>query len=770
MKNKINKIFIIFLAAAIISLAACCLFACNDSKLEKISIENPLTEFKIGDEFSLGDDFKVIAHFGGGKKQDVTSKVEIRKEDGFDMNAAGNYIITVVYEGKREVYTITVGDFENILRRIEVDDSDVKKSYLIGDSISFDGLKLNCTYENAQGNLVDSVVTSLKNFDVEIKDKNGDVTSGVLMTLGQYTVTISSGAVGDSYTVSVDGVNLGTVQGAIFTGKAFKSNVLSGAYTAREGMDEESISDSFKYEYEFGNNYTYINQLLPSSDSAQYHLSLDPNIFCAKFKGEEMVVEGSINPAMMNGVPFLLWYYRGTTYGIEDTLVELYNNAKASSNGDLKYTVNEDEREYTFSFSGLKVISNKADYYETSVSFKLAEDYSVQYVEYTQKYWENNSALAGRNDYSPTFITDKNTGKTQPNGEYSFKSHVTVSQTSGTRTKSNPYTRDMFRFKSFDLTYNGDDLGDDGVIECSVDDKNIQIYIENANPSTASFLQDALYFDCEGYYGGEVDSTTFLSIPNAFMAYRRDNVINIALREGGTWTLKLRTASGIKKTVTLKVTGKAPTVMSGKIGNAASNSFYDSDVKTLAIGGEVYFYGSVNKAANDAQGFEITSDNAEFATVIETTFGGVKCFKFSATQNGEYTVEVASSVAPSVKCTFTFTVSEIPDYENILKGKYTVTDQEGNIYLVEFTPRNVDGEFDGSVKITKTPTDDNYVPLTQDAASQTLEYYVDQDALAITLTHSLGVNLGVGLEVNELGELILQDKYDDVYVLIPTEN
>jgi len=469
----------------------------------------------------------------------------------------------------------------------------------------------------------------------------------------------------------------------------------------------------------------------------------------------------------MDGTPFFLWYFRDDPRGVERTLIELYKHAKLCSNKDLEESADAENGVYSFSFSGLKLIGNLPDYYETTVEFALAEDYSVKYMTYREDYWENNSGLQNQENYSPTFTTDEKTGITTPNGNFTYRVTATATQTSGERVKTNPYSRDMYLIKSFDLMYSGRNLGDNGVVDCNVSDKELKITIENINQSTAGFEKDPMYFDCDGYYGGEQDSTTLINIADGFTAYRKNNVITITLKGGGSWKLKIRTESGIKKTITFNVIGAAPVSMSGQIGNPDTNDFYFADKKTVPVNKEIYFYGLVNNAADSRQMCTVTSANQQYANVQNATFGGRDCFKFSASREGVYTVVVSSAVALRVQCTFTLTVSEVPDYKSILNGSYTVTDYDGNILLLEFAPRNANGDIDGSVRITKTPTADDDTPIPEEAVSQTLEYYVDQDALTINLSHSLGVNLGIRLSVDVSGKLILEDRYGITYQLNP---
>ena len=329
MKKSIRNFLVIILAVAAVVCAAVGLAACkNGDELKRLSIENAKIDFMIGDEFTLGDDCKIYAVYGDGSKKDVTAEAEIRKENGFDMNTPNDYQITVSYGGKREVYTIYVNDFTSVLRKIELDTEGVKKQYALGEEISYDGLTLTLTYENAQGRTVISKTNSLKNFDVEVKAENGTVIDEVFTVLGNYTVTVSQGNVKASYTVNANGVNISTVQSALYVGKIFKTELASGTQHvegALRGSDE--YFDEYNYEYKFGNNYTYVKNsmqhtyYLPSEEDpdtlvpveteeiTESHYSMDgEDIFCARFENGELKGNFSLQNAMMNGEPNHLCY------------------------------------------------------------------------------------------------------------------------------------------------------------------------------------------------------------------------------------------------------------------------------------------------------------------------------------------------------------------------------------------------------------------------------------------------------------------------------
>ena len=420
-----KKTLRIFLTVLLAVTAAVCtvagLSACGGSKLESITVENARTDFRVGDEFVLGDDFTVTAHYSDGKTVDVTDEAKITQEKGFDMSVAGDYMITVGYGGKKVVYTVYVGSFDNILRKIEPDTAAVKKDYNLGEEISYSGLKLKCTYENAQGQLVERVTEDLKNFKLEIRDSKGNVSDTVFSALGDYIVTVSQGAVQASYSVRVAGVDISTVQGAIAVGRAFKSEVVSGSQTvwsAKKGADIKDGVKIFDYEYKFGDNYTYVKEdaSTPVMDEEgkevlgyviyESHYSMGSDgIFAVQLQDGKTVANQLLTPEAMEGSPNFLWYSSDTQYGIENTLTNLYKHAKACTNGDLKETVDEQNRRYSFSFSGLEFRSSNADYYETTVTFTLGEKYNVEHVEFTQDYYENNDSAAGADWYTPSFVT-----------------------------------------------------------------------------------------------------------------------------------------------------------------------------------------------------------------------------------------------------------------------------------------------------------------------------------------------------------------------------
>lgn len=758
MKRFIKNLLILIFAvtAAVCSVAG--LTACADENLLSISVTDARLDFKVGDEFEYGEYFKVYANYKDGTSEDVTDQAQVRKENGFDMNVAGDYQITVSFGGKKEVYTIYVSSFDDVLKKLEVEGG--KTEFKLGESFVYDGLKLTATYENAQGNLINREYGSLREFTVEITDENGQKVDEVFPKFGSYTVTISKSGVKTSYGVTVADVDISTVQGALAVGAAFQSEVISGTLKFNEGLAGMSPILAADYEYKFGNNYTYYIEKRDNPKN-EFHMSMDEEgFFYVQLQGGSMVSNNNAQSLMMNGVPVQLWYYNTTEYGIESVLNNLYKYSKSATNNDLVETADAAERKYSFSFSGLVLRSNMYDYYETEVSFTLGENYNIESVEFTQSEWENNDKMEGVEGYKPMFITDPETGITRSNDRYTQKINVKCNQVAGTRTEENPYSREMFKITSYDLKYKGETLEDDAVIDCDVASPKILIDITAVTPETANFSLDMIYLNYEGSY---VQDTATGVECEGFYAYTIGDQLIVTLRNGGVWKLILKTEL-TEKTITFNVKGVAPSAMTAQVRNEATKTFYAASSKIMALNGETYFYGAVGKYEDSEQTAEIISSNASSGKIEKVD--GEKFFKFTATQTGEYQIKITSVAAPSVSSTLTVTVSDLPDYGRLLSGKYTVTDMQENVYDIEFTPSGSGETVSGSVKITKTPTDEqNGALITAQAKTETLSYTVDYENFAINLTHSSGENLGIALGVNASGALTLEDQYEDVYPL-----
>lgn len=762
--KKIRYIFPILFAAALL-LAAFALAACGDkSDIVELRVENPKISFMCGDAFTAGDDFKVYAEYRDGRTEEVTDYT-IRQEHGMDMSVAGDYQITVSFGGKRVIYTVYVNDSPDVLRKIELDTARVKKQYRLGDELALDGLALDLTYENAQKVTFPVRTTSLADFDVSVVGEDGTVIKNVFTALGKFTVTVSRGNVKASFDLTVDSVNISTVQSALTVGGYFARDIVSGNMLVKGARMLVPEGSTLKpgepytseiYEYTFGKNYTLIKEV-SNTPAAEYHCGTDDEGFFVTY-AENGVIKNSNrnNPSMMSGAPVLLWYSNSTEYGAENALNNLYGHALRCSNKDLKETVDESAKTFAFSFSGLEQREGSSDYYETSVEFKLGDGYEISEVSITQDYYENNSTLAGQDGYKPTFVTDAS-GKTSPNGDYSYRTIISITQTTGERTAENKYSRNMFTVTSYKLVYDGKTLQDNAVLDCTAG--NIyRLKITDVLPETAQLSIDAVLFDYEGNHG-RVES--FVSNEHFVLMHSGDE-ITVSTKHGGSWIIYIMTEK-TKKTIVINVEGDAPEAdMLPKLLNNDSGKFYDGSDKTVVVGDAVYFYGAVEQYANSAQTATVTSDNAADASIVAAKADGIDCWKFTADKAGTYQVTVVSDVAERVRCIFNFTVTEI-DIASLLSGTYKVQDRVGDIYTVTFASFDKDSGT-GTVSVTRTPTDEDNVPIEDRAVSQTFSFTAEGTSIAVP--HNTGTDkIWVEFAVDENNDLVLIDQRGARYVL-----
>lgn len=744
-KNNLTVFAVLVLCCLCIALVAC------NGEAESLELENYRTDFKIGDEFETGADFAVYAVYKNGKKVNVTEKAEIQKEKGFDMNVAGDYMITVSYGNKKEVYTIFVADFDNILRGITIDSQRAKKEYAFGETISYDGLVITEKYENAQGRLVEKTA-SVEDFTVSIVDKNGRISTDRLTEFGPHSVIFEKNGVSASYTVNVNRADTTDIRNAIELG-AYGKQFINGGSSAVYEKVGTGLGRTTDYQYIFGNNYTYVKE-----DYVDVNYNRKTREFHYGISSESGLLElvtlenGASQPSYltaidaMDGVPYMLWYYSEREYGVESAVKNLYAIAENDPNKDLSVKVDSENLTYEFSFSYLQERNANTPYFfENEVKFELYDNYGIK------------SATVKQTQYTANFSTDS-FGKTTLNKDVtgrepspSYIIEITVTQEKGERTALNPYLKENMYCQSFELTLDGKVLEDGAVITAEVNE-TLYLRISNVLPVTTDFNVDLIYFS-----DGETTAVSHTILyGTGFSAMRSDagsKVITVTAKKGGEWDFII-TSENVEKHIIIKVTGEAPTEMTTEVYNGNTNNFAINDTTQVSIGKTIYFRATVNEYANDAYSAIISGGNGENVTLEETTKGGEKCWSFIATAEGTYVITMISDVAPRIKSTLTVTVVDTPDLEEILSGTYTAKDVAGGEYTFTFTPN---GETTGTVSVTYTDANNN-------VKTETFTYSASLESSVVELTHVSGDVLGVDLFIS-VGGLELEDRYGAKYAL-----
>lgn len=359
MKTQTKKhiVFSLLLVAVSVALAIS-LAACNTTKkAERIVLEGYRDVFFQGDEFETGVDFTVYAIYSDGSRAEITDGYTVKKESGMDMGTPGDYVITVEYEGLKATYTISVNEPTNEISKLTVDATNAKTKFMLGDALSFEGVRVTVLYNTSAGKTLEVTYGDLRGFDVTVTDPDGNLTENAFEEFGRHTVTVSAGEISASYSVDVEGVNLTTVQNAIYVAKYGARFVNEGKVRITNTIVNNSVASD--YVYKFGDNYTFIGQGANATADifgSEYHLSLDPKtgkLIAVTVEDGKIVPSTVYVPAAMNGVQYDLWWHDDMEFGMEAAIANLYSIVTAGKAVDYTETVDAENRTYKFSYGYL---------------------------------------------------------------------------------------------------------------------------------------------------------------------------------------------------------------------------------------------------------------------------------------------------------------------------------------------------------------------------------------------------------------------------------
>ncbi len=724
----------VLLIVLLAALASCS----KEVTLEKIELEGYTQDFFVGDEFTTGENFAVYAVYSDGKREQISEGYTVKQETGMNMYTPGDYMVTVEYGGKKEVYTVYVNSDESTLKKLQIDPSGMKTAFKLGDAFDFSGIRITATYENKSGRKFDVVYTDedLRMFDISVTDANGVVGENAYEEFGEHTVRVAYDDVSATCTVKVEGVRLDSVLSAIHVGKYGAQKVNSGSMYVEDSSQEKTNHTT--YNYEFGDNYTHITEDADAGELSvyrEYHFSIDPDtglLVNATLENGSMITGNVYSVDRMQGVNIALWWYTEQVNGVEEAIERLYSVAVTDPNGDFQESVDEANKTYKFSFGRtmkLAVTSSSSDnYFETRVEFTLDENYAMR------------SAYIYQSIYPTGFTTDAD-GHTTINAgaQPEMASTMQCTQVCGERTAQNPYMQTNLIIQDFDLVYDGQVLPDDYVFTAKAGE-NVTIYVENISPASASLEYDRMEFtESEGYH-----------------VYRSGNEIRLTFLGHGSYRLDCFTQN-VKKSIGMQLTGRAPEELNTQVYRPAFDGFVQTDNATIMIGSTLYFKAVPNKLANDA--YTVTIDNEqEGITVQQTELNGESCYALVGATAGSYTVRMRSTSAQLITCVLKVTVVDAPDPEQLLTGSYRVTDNEDGVYQLQFTLDASSQPLTGTLTVVYTPKDGQ-------AQTEVLRFTLDESTLSLMLENTQGDSLGIAIRVNAAGKFQLEDRYESTYEL-----
>ncbi len=434
---------------------------------------------------------------------------------------------------------------------------------------------------------------------------------------------------------------------------------------------------------------------------------------------------------------YLVGYSYGDSFGIENLVLKLHGSAVENVNLDLTYGYEDGTYSFEFGYWYLDTWSSvPQNYYEISVSFSVAEDKHMDHAIVSVTTYESES-----------FIIDDELGTISvlDDATVSEIRSYDISQVAGPRDYVSTLSLSSFYATSFDLSYDGEKITEDTLIEINKGD-NIKLAIENVLPSTANFSFDDVTIEV---VDGDEDG-----ISGSLSTWFGTN-LSVFGEKVGTYTVKV-SSKNVSYTFTIKVNAVGPKSVSVSYSTKKPGGGYNADVVNEGVingfvGVEYVIQASIMPYnAEQAVTATCTSDNASDCNIEVKTFGlseyaEIKDWNcFTASAPGDYTVRVASSVAENVYVDITFHIVEAPTFKQLFENDYAYCSYNGLEYKFEFIASNNEGT-EGTAILTdvkNAKTESVTYVITKEESEYNIAFtHVSGDELNIVLKASLSYDL-----------------------------
>ena len=516
------------------------------------------------------------------------------------------------------------------LKEIKVDVKDVKTEYQVGETVSYEGIKLTAVYSNTQTEDTEKEVTDLSKVSYKVVDaEDKEVTA--LDKCGKYNVVVSYEEKVCEYEINVK--HSGFTSLDELTEKVNNSAVASGEVVFGTYDDSTSGMVESKFQYAFGENYLYL-----VDDYGKYHYELlsSGNVFGINQSYDEWEEKDKIYPMselpteQMNGVDFREFLPEGyNTFGVEALVANLYEIAK--SDDALSYEEVEVQgcatcgAKNSFQFK-FEYIKEEFYYYCFDVKAEV-ENGAYKNVEVIIKGY-----------YAFNLTVDETTGKYVKPENYDFDRYVKVSQVLGEKNAENPYPASDYILSDFNLyTSEGVLVGSD-VISASSGEK-VAFNVKDLNPENANLEIDIINVSV-------LDENGELSW-DAFGFYN-EGVIVISSYVSGKFTVVVNSFN-VEKTFEIEFGYSPLETFAPGVYDDLFGEVVEMNTITVSVGEEVVIGAVVNSGANAS--FDATIDGVELSSDGSNAF-------FTAEKAGTYVVVLTSKVDSKKTCELTIVVEE----------------------------------------------------------------------------------------------------------------
>lgn len=571
-----------------------------------------------------------------------------------------------------------------------------------------------------------------------------------------------------------------SVEDAVLMGSSNKDLIRKGSGVVDIGYNENGGHNYGAFNYVFGTDYTYTNYV---GDGQEIWVSLTSggDVFGVLRKkntdGSVIVMQyPSASELDFNGFHYRISRADRDFYGAEGLLANAYSWGKKNANRDFKQGVQTTEVTNTsgnvVNPNGERVYWFRFGYYSVpqyfckiECKFMLTESGALRYILMTTDTYVRDPGVDDNDKQNDQFYLqlDPSTNDTlaylyENCGRPVYNEVVEYYQELKADYPDEPeheYTEASFIVSDFDVTYKNRVVPEEytdstptlmtggGTVSANI----LVLVAQNVQPATAGFSYDPLSIyriTANGRYI-KLDSD---SVTDPVWVVGPDGLGRISIRSrlAGEIKLAFRTKSGCEKIVTIYANYSAPSQLRPAIYEYHDSGYEWKESTTNTMSATVYARQSLTMKSVIDSSLLAYVDGSYDATIASGPAGGTLrvnenagTVSFTASEVGEYVVEMKSKLKPTVVAILTVTVVAPPSVDGLLQGEYTAKMKKFDAEI-SFAPAGKDGKI--------------YATVTTNKGTEILHVYYDEEYRIVRSEHADGARLGVAIELNEAYKLV----------------
>ena len=503
--------------------------------------------------------------------------------------------------------------------------------------------------------------------------------------------------------VKIGEPDLSTIDKAIAFANAMAGKVVNGVIVQNGSYFGVII------EYAFGDDFFYTNEMYtenvesPTSTEIWFSTDAAGEIFGVERSAYGIrrmtAYDDSISLDNLKGYTFNypVSYGFGSFNGIEALIDALYTLGAEDYNADFESSI--EDGVFAFSFGYYE----DGDLYVVEADFTLDEELYIKTanVKVTSYGSDDYTVVPAEGDGFETYVVnDGAEGYVRFN--YSVEQNVEDEIT-------NEYPADEVIAESFKIVdADGNEIGE---VVNALKGQNIYLYLADVLPETAihSFISVSAA-------GDSIDSwMTFVDVGEDASG---EWAIVINSQQLGNNEITL-TINGVEATFTLAVTEEAADeVIVNQYDVAYTDWWGDSVYEGTAVpsvitvyegNGFIYLAGLANKGSNNATVATVNGEAVDTSVVfVEGIYGydEIPVVAIDTAAPGEYVIVFTSEANSELSATVTVNVKALPDFAELLNGKYVFNTGSYNKFTVTFSPED-DGATNGVMELEELVIDND---------------------------------------------------------------